>query len=78
MFSYAVLFLNLQSRNYLRLFKLIDLWDLSLNLQSRNYLRLFKLQYYTCDKFNLQSRNYLRLFKLLIRQIKQIIKHITL
>ena len=57
MFSYAVLFLNLQSRNYLRLFKLIDLWDLSLNLQSRNYLRLFKL---------------------LIRQIKQIIKHITL
>ena len=35
MFSYAVLFLNLQSRNYLRLFKLIDLWDLSLtNLDS--------------------------------------------
>ena len=48
------------------------------HLQSRNYLRLFKPDYGRTAEENLQSRNYLRLFKHLIRQIKQIIKHITL
>ena len=72
------MFFHLQSRNYLRLFKPDYGRTAEENLQSRNYLRLFKLHTLCYATFYLQSRNYLRLFKHLIRQIKQIIKHITL